>query len=51
VAKIALMQALLDIAQTGTIVVIGGGFIYALLLIQRAIADFNAAAERCRMEL
>ena len=50
-AKIAPMQALLDTAQTGTIIVIGGGFIYALLLIRRTVAEFNAAAARCRADL
>jgi hypothetical protein len=45
------MQALLDLAQTGTIVVIGGGLIYALLLIRRTLAEFNAAAARCRVDL
>ena len=50
-AKIAPMQALLDLAQTGTIVVIGGGLIYLVLLIQRTLAEFNSVAARCRAEL
>ena len=42
------MQALLDLAQTGAIIVTGGWLIYAVL---RTRAEFNAAAARYRVEL
>jgi hypothetical protein len=51
VAKIAGVKAVLDIFQTGTIVVIGGGLIYVVLQITRMITEFNAAAARCWAEL
>jgi hypothetical protein len=45
------MKAVLDLAQTIAIVVNGGAPIYAVLLVRRTLAEFNAAPARCPVDL
>jgi hypothetical protein len=45
------VKGLLNIVQTGGIIVIGGAAMYLALLVRRIVAAFDEATERCRIEL
>ena len=45
-AKISALRNVLELAQTVTIVVIGGTLFYVIMLLRRLLADFNAGARQ-----